>query len=128
MSPSLHSGFLRDIPTGLRSEEVFPSIESEARKLGFEYFAHGIRLPVPVTKPRTTYFSNYDPGWQERYEAQNYVSIDPTVAHGMRSMEPVLWMDEFFAPAPQLWREAQSSGLRHGVAQSHLGAVHSVKP
>lgn len=122
LSASLHSGFFEDIPAGLRSEEVFLSIETEARKLGFEYCAHGLRLPVPVTKPRTTYFSNYDPEWQERYEAQNYLSIDPTIAHGMRSTEPALWTNEFFALAPQLWQEAQSYGLRHGVAQSHRDA------
>ncbi|MDT8999869.1 autoinducer binding domain-containing protein [Paucibacter sp. APW11] len=99
-------------------EESFARIAEEARTLGFEYCAHGLRMPLPITKPRTTYFSNYAPEWQQRYHEQGYMQIDPTIAHGMRSSNPVLWTDEFFAETPQLWQEARYYGLRHGWAQS----------
>jgi LuxR family transcriptional regulator len=98
--------------------ESFQRIADEARRLGFEFCAHGLRMPLPITKPRTTYFSNYAPEWQRRYEEQGYLQIDPTIAHGMRSSEPVLWTDAFFAETPALWKEAQAHGLRHGWAQS----------
>jgi LuxR family transcriptional regulator, quorum-sensing system regulator SolR len=103
-------------------EEVFTYIEAEARELGFEFCAYGLRMSVPITRPRTTYFTNYDPEWQRRYADQNYLEIDPTIAHGMRSSEPVVWSDEFFSATPQLWEEAQKHGLRHGVAQSRRDA------
>jgi LuxR family transcriptional regulator len=90
----------------------------QARELGFEFCAHGLRMPVPITRPRTTYFSNYPEAWQRRYHDQGYMEIDPTVQHGMRSSASAVWSDAFFASAPQLWAEAQAHGLCHGWAQS----------
>lgn len=107
-----------DVLSGATPEEIFLSIEAHAQELGFEYCAHGLRMPLPITRPRTTFFSNYPPEWQDRYNERGYLEIDPTVAHGMRSSEPVVWSDALFARAPQLWEEAQSHGLRHGWAQS----------
>lgn len=103
-------------------EEVFIYIEAEARELGFEFCAYGLRMSVPITRPKTTYFTNYDPEWQRRYLEQNYIEVDPTVAHGMRSSEPVVWSDDFFSATPQLWAEARKYGLHHGVAQSRRDA------
>lgn len=94
------------------------SVVAEAEALGFEFCVHGMRIPVPITRPRTNYFTNYPPEWQERYTAQDYIQVDPTVAHGMRSSLPIVWSDSFFAQAPQLWTEAQSYGIRHGWAQA----------
>jgi LuxR family transcriptional regulator len=102
----------------LTPEESFARIAEEARQLGFEYCCHGLRIPLPITKPRTVFFSNYDPAWERRYHEKEYINIDPTVAHGMRSSTPVVWSDEFFAGVPEFWQEAQSFGLRHGWAQS----------
>ena len=101
-------------------EFCFERIAEQARDIGFEYCAHGTRLPVPITRPRTTMHSNYPEAWQRRYHEQSYIDIDPTVAHGMRTSVPVVWNDAFFARvnARQMWLEAQEHGLRHGWAQS----------
>lgn len=96
----------------------FERIAGRAREIGFEYCAHGMRLPVPITRPRTTMHSNYPEAWLRRYNEQSYMDIDPTVSHGMRSSTPVLWNDAFFVNAQQMWAEAQAHGLRHGWAQS----------
>lgn len=99
-------------------EACFERIAERAAEIGFEYCTHGMRMPLPITRPRTTMHSNYPPAWLQRYHEQNYMEIDPTVAHGMRSSLPVLWNDAFFVNAKQLWREAQDHGLRYGWAQS----------
>jgi LuxR family transcriptional regulator len=99
-------------------KESFDRIAQEARTLGFEYCCHGLRIPLPITRPRTVFLSNYDPAWERRYHEMGYIDIDPTVAHGMRSSQPLTWSDEFFAGVPEFWREAQAHGLRHGWAQS----------
>ena len=67
-------------------------------------------------------FNNYPAAWQARYREQGYLGVDPTVHHGMRSLLPVIWSDEVFAPAPELWEEARSFGLQVGWAQSSLDA------
>jgi len=107
---------------GANGEETFMRIAAAAQQLGFEFCTHGLRFALPVTRPRTTFLSTYPPEWLARYGECNYVDIDPTVAHGMRSSEPVVWSDEFFAATPELWREAQAHGIRHGWAISKRDA------
>ena len=99
-------------------QACFENIARHAQEIGFEFATHGMRLPVPITRPRTTMHSNYPEEWLRRYHEQSYMEIDPTVAHGMRNSAPVVWSDAFFANARQMWEEAQSHGLRHGWAQS----------
>lgn len=108
--------------------QTFQSIECErqvlamasemARKLEFDYCAYGLRMPLPLARPKTAMFSNYPAVWQARYQAQEYQAIDPTVRHAMRSPSPVVWSDDLFAPARELWEEARSFGLRAGLAHT----------
>ncbi|WP_425261274.1 autoinducer binding domain-containing protein [Rubrivivax sp. RP6-9] len=113
-----HTDMLEPLSAAARPEECFAQISARAAALGFEYCTHGMRIPLPITRPRTSMHSNYPPAWLQRYNDQGYMEIDPTVAHGMRSSAPVIWNDAFFAAVPHLWQEAQSHGLRHGWAQS----------
>lgn len=108
--------------------EMLQSIDSETKLfneitelvsgLGFDYCAYGLRMPLPVSAPKTVMFNNYPEVWQQRYQEQNYVFVDPTVLHGMRSTAPVLWSAELFANSRDLWEDAQSVNLKHGYAQS----------
>ena len=108
--------------------QTFQSIECErqvlamasemARKLEFDYCAYGLRMPLPLVRPKTVLFSNYPAVWQARYQAQEYQAIDPTVRHAMRSPSPVVWSDDLFAPARELWEEARSFGLQAGLAHT----------
>lgn len=108
--------------------QTFQSIECErqvlamvtelARKLEFDYCAYGLRLPLPLTRPKTAMFSNYPAIWQARYQEREYQAIDPTVRHAMRSPSPVIWTDDLFAPVRELWEEARSFGLQAGLAHT----------
>jgi LuxR family quorum-sensing system transcriptional regulator SolR len=105
-------------PQGSTIEEIFISISAISEELGFEFCTFGVRVPLPITRPRTVYVSNYPHEWQSHYNEQKYFDIDPTVAHGMRSSEAIVWSDKFFKDTPQLWREAQQHGVCHGWALS----------
>lgn len=98
--------------------KLFDLITSLATDLGFEHCAYGMRMPLPLTQPKTAMFSNYPLAWQRIYHEQNYLAVDPTVHHGMRSLLPVTWSEELFSPALELWEEARSFGLEVGWAQS----------
>lgn len=102
--------------------ELFEAITSAARELGFDLCAYGLRLPLPVASRRTVMFNNYPVAWQTRYQQESYLAIDPTVRHGMRSLLPVVWSDDLFAPAREFWEDARSFGLRFGWAQSSRDA------
>jgi DNA-binding CsgD family transcriptional regulator len=98
--------------------EIFGKIEAAARGVGFEFCAYGLRAPWPLSKPKIRLVSNYPEAWKKRYQEARYVEIDPTVQHARRSQSPIIWSDTLFSGAPELWREAQSHGLRYGWAQS----------
>ncbi len=109
--------------TGRTVDEVFEKIERASYALGFDFCAYGLRLPAPISNPRTIMLSNYPPEWQARYASAGYLAIDPTVVHGRQSQAPLVWTTAVFEATPNLWEESQSAGLRFGWAQSSLDAV-----
>jgi LuxR family transcriptional regulator, quorum-sensing system regulator SolR len=102
-------------------QALFGKIEAAALGLGFDHCAYGLRMPLPLSQPKTVILTNYPKGWQRRYHEAGYVATDPTVAHGLRSRAPVQWSNRVFEAAPQLWHEAKAFGLRCGWAQSSVG-------
>lgn len=110
-----------------RDEVTFGTALAQASSvLGFEYSAFGMRMPLPVSKPKFLMANNYSSAWQERYAKENYLAIDPTVAHGLQSVLPVVWSDKLFGATPEFWEDARGHGLQIGWAQSSIdihGAV-----
>lgn len=100
-------------------EELFEALLLAAQAIGFEYCAYGMSLALPATRPRHFLASNYCAEWRSRYAQMRYVEQDPTVLHGTRSHDALVWSDEVFASARKLWDEAQSAGLRVGWAQAN---------
>jgi LuxR family transcriptional regulator len=101
-------------------------VAGAARSLGFDYCAYGLRVPLPLSHPRTVMVNNYPAAWQSRYAQAGYLSVDPTVAHGAASPLPVLWSEGLFAGARPLWEDAREHGLRVGWAQPSRTANGSV--
>ncbi|PLY39491.1 hypothetical protein CSZ94_26120 [Janthinobacterium sp. ROICE36] len=59
---------------GAKNEhEFFSVIGKAARELGFEYCAYGLRMPYPVSGPKTMLLNNYPAPWQARYASENYL-------------------------------------------------------
>lgn len=99
--------------------EFFYEIQRAAYDIGFEYCAYGMRLALPASRPTYFLVSNYPADWCTRYEHMGYVEKDPTVIHGSRSREPLVWSDNLFVSSPELWEEAKSYGLKVGWAQAN---------
>ncbi len=110
-----------------QSEDDFQRVlATAAQDLGFEHFSYGMRLPLPLSNPKTLMFNNYPLAWQQRYAQENYLAIDPTVAHGLKSVMPLVWSDSVFQAAPAFWNDARDHGLQVGWAQSSYDAKHVV--
>ncbi len=101
-------------------ESVFQALLSAAQGLGFEHCAYGLRLAVPVSNPKVVTLNNYPLSWQERYQAAGYIAVDPSVRHGVVTRAPLVWTDDVFSSAHELWEEARQQGLKVGWAQSSL--------
>ncbi|MDD4914191.1 MAG: autoinducer binding domain-containing protein [Methylococcales bacterium] len=99
-------------------KQLFQTILSLAKALEFEHCAYGLRMPLPLSNPKTLMVNNYPDDWRNQYQAKNYLAVDPTVNLAMRSLAPIIWTDNLFAQARELWEEAHSFGLRFGWAQS----------
>lgn len=111
---------LHEIDRADSEHALFDKVQHAAEQLGFEYCAYGMRLPVPVTSPRTIMLNSYPTLWQQRYAERNYLDVDPTVQLGAVSQRPIIWGDEVFATTPELWDDARDAGLRVGWAKSTL--------
>lgn len=105
---------------GVDEQEVFLRIKSAANTLGFEYVAYGLRLPLPITKPKVIMLNTYSVRWQERYAQEGYLSIDPIVIHGLQSCAPLVWREDVFRLTRHFWEDAQSEGLNFGWSQSSV--------
>jgi len=113
---------LRLVRSAGDTRQTFEMILAEVSRLGFEYCSFGMKAPVPMVAPRVLWCSNYPPAWQKRYEEENFLRCDPTVAHAIVSDEPFLWSDELFASSPELREGARLHGLVHGCAQPRRDA------
>jgi LuxR family transcriptional regulator, quorum-sensing system regulator SolR len=100
------------------AEDLFSQLAAMAKNLGFDYCAYGIRMPLPISQPRTEMFNNYPGIWQKCYQEQNYLAVDPSVVRASRSTMPFVWSDELFVSARNLWEDAKAHGLEYGWAQS----------
>ena len=96
---------------------IFDQLVEIARRLGFDYCAYGVRPPLPLTRARILMFNNYPSEWQSQYARENYLAVDPSVRHALRSPLPLVWSDELFSAARPFWEQARMHGLRYGWAQ-----------
>lgn len=96
----------------------FAALTQTAHQLGFDYCAYGMRMPLPVSKPKLIMLNNYSASWQRRYANENYLGVDPTVAHGMRSTMLLVWSEDVFTACRPFWEDARGHGLHVGLAQS----------
>lgn len=107
-------------------QDLFDELKKVAGELGFEYCAYGIRMPVPVSRPKFAWFNNYSDEWRCRYEARGYFTVDPTVQHGLKSVLPIVWSEQHLREMPEFWEEARNHGLRVGWAQASRDAQGTV--
>jgi LuxR family transcriptional regulator len=112
-----HQEWLHGFAEAKTEAALLELLAKAANELGFEYCALGMRLPLPISNPRTVMFNNYPQAWQQRYQAEHYLRIDPTVAQGLTSTRPMLWSEPLFASSRPLWEDARAHGLEFGWAQ-----------
>jgi DNA-binding CsgD family transcriptional regulator len=98
-------------------ETVHGECRHIARELGFSHFLYGARIPAPLHKPSQLILSGYPAPWRARYDEQEYMRIDPVVAHCLTGILPLDWdcVDRSDAQVAQLFGEAADFGLRHGM-------------
>jgi LuxR family quorum-sensing system transcriptional regulator SolR len=102
-------------------QDVFARTCRYTKSLGFSFCSFGVRFPSGMEGSSFAVLDSYPVGWMEHYTERNYVDVDPTVKLGVKLSDAIIWTDHIFGSAPQLWAEANATGLRVGVAQSSWG-------
>ncbi|REL26196.1 LuxR family transcriptional regulator [Thalassotalea euphylliae] len=123
MTPVFSTSFFQTLQemTHVSTEsELFKHLKSAIHYLEFDYYAYGLCIASPVTRPTFTLRNNYPEQWQHRYEKNQYIHIDPTVAHGLQSTRPLAWSGQKKRSKKAFWQEAEAYGLKSGWAQSAL--------
>jgi len=115
-------GQIQMLLSATTKDELYDGLAKASKLLGFDYFAYGIRIPVSISTPKIELLNNYPEAWQALYDSNEYLHIDPTVHHGLRTIEPVIWEEKLFSNARSLWEDAKSFGLSHGWAQSSFSS------
>jgi len=112
------------------TESVFDVAKEEIISLGFEFYAFGVKYSTPFAVPRVEMYSNYPSDWLSQYIEDSYVLIDPTVKHGMSTVNTFNWHD-LKSGSKEFWCEAAQAGLVHGLAKpihmpNHLFSMLSI--
>ena len=103
-------------------ETLIQGLVDAARLLEFDYFAYGLRISYHFNSPHFELVNNYPDTWQNAYVSKDYLSVDPTVQHGMKSISPLVWEEDLFSDARDFWEDANAHGLSHGWAQSSFSS------
>ncbi len=100
------------------AEEVYHEIELQAQQLAYDYYSLCVRHPVPFTRPKVAFYTNYPEAWVSYYQAKNFLAIKITVLNPENfSQGHLMWNDDLFSEAQPLWEAARAHGLRRGVTQ-----------
>jgi LuxR family quorum-sensing transcriptional regulator LasR len=88
-----------------------------AGSLGFEHVMYAVVHSRHAQYENAFVQSNYPTEWRERYDAERFAYVDPTVGHCLISTLPIVWEPETFATAGGriLYEEACAYGMRTGV-------------
>lgn len=99
-----------------------------AQALGFDFFLYGVRIPVSLTRPYQFILSGYPAEWRQRYDAQHYSTVDPTIHYALSSLVPISWdhMERKTPKVQTLFQEAASFGLLHGITVPVHGSMGEV--
>jgi len=88
------------------------------RRYGFEKVLFGMSASRHARLENAFIQSNYPAVWRERYDAERYAYVDPTVTHCLASTLPIVWRPELFRSQTQrtLYEESCVHGIRAGVS------------
>ncbi|VXB90690.1 LuxR family transcriptional regulator [Massilia sp. 9I] len=88
-----------------------------AHSLGFDQVLFGVVPSRHVRFEHAFTRSNYSAEWRERYDANGFAYVDPTVGHCVSNILPLIWAPSTFGGGVPgaLYEEASAHGIRSGV-------------
>jgi DNA-binding CsgD family transcriptional regulator len=113
------------VETAIRAqsvEDIHALCADTCRQFGFDYFIYGSQLPTSLVKPQYVIISGFPQDWWEHYRVNGYMQVDPTVAHCVQRITPLVWAQigaDGVTPNHKVHRfmtEAHDFGLKSGAS------------
>lgn len=102
-------------------------IEQQVGELEFDFYALFIRHPVPFTRPKTFFYSNYPGKWIEYYLHKDLIQDDPVLKQCSTPGSMWLWADDALTSKEFVVLEAaRKHGVYHGISCSVMAKNRSV--
>jgi LuxR family quorum-sensing transcriptional regulator LasR len=99
---------------------------AHAQELGYERTLLAIITDrsAPLESDSAFLHNNYSSAWLEKYNDEKMGYVDPTIAHCLGKVTPLIWSPGVFSERRQkeLYEEASSYGIRSGVTLPMHGA------
>lgn len=114
---------LEQLLTDQEPTQLFRRAVGLAQALDLEFVGLTLHLHIAAHSPRVISYNNYPAEWNERYQRERFLSIDPVISKCHQATLPLLWSDELFRETPHLREAACAHGLVHGWTQS----VHDLR-
>lgn len=112
--------------TGSEIAHITRIIEQQAVELEFDFYALFIRHPVPFTRPKTFFYSNYPPKWIEYYLHEDLAQRDPVLKKCCSPGAMWLWGDDMPTEGQFVLQAAREHGIYQGVSCSVMAKNRSV--
>ncbi|MBC7212695.1 MAG: autoinducer binding domain-containing protein, partial [Pseudomonas sp.] len=108
-------------------KELFGQAVKLAQALNMEFVGLALHLHVAARGPQVILYNNYPGAWNERYQAEDLIKIDPTVSKCHHTTLPLVWNDDLYCEVPQLREAATALGMTHGWSQSVHDQQHMIQ-
>jgi LuxR family transcriptional regulator len=120
---SWHQPHVESLLVAEDETSFFDILHELVEQMGFDYYAFGMRLPLPVTKPQLVQHDNYPPAWSRPKAAVSALLVGTAGTHGARSASPFVWSNDFPAAHLTFWDDAKAHGLKAGWGQACHGPM-----
>ncbi|UXI68575.1 helix-turn-helix transcriptional regulator [Tahibacter amnicola] len=116
---------LQQLSTAHTQAELARAVTRLARAHGVDHWCYALDLPLIDQRRPQFLMGGFPQEWVERYFAQDYLRIDPVVAHCHAHATPIVWPTRrhlrrgeksLSLAARRLFREAAEHGLKSGIS------------
>lgn len=104
------------------STDIHAVCKDFCEQFGFDYFFYTARIPTSLVTPQYISINGYPTKWNKRYKDQEYLAIDPTVAHCFSNTTPIYWEQILKTTCKRdpnvnkLFAEMAKHGLQNGIS------------
>lgn len=106
-------------------KQIFACAVDLIQKLDMEYLGLTLHLHACAKGPQVILYNNYPKSWNDRYQNENFISMDPTILKCHLGELPFVWNDDLFRDVPHLREEAHAHGMTYGWTQSTHDLRHN---